>query len=373
MKNSKLRNARFRFILTAVVVLFVTGSVDAAPAPRWSRHLSGGWKFWSPQRETSVPLLTETVVFAGGSAGRLFAFHRESGKTLWKVSLGASVEGQPGTDGLRVYAGDREGRLHARNAATGAAVWSVSLPGLLRGAPIVAAGRLWVMTQGQDILMLDPETGATVFQDSVPTLGSLPLRIASAGPAATTSAVLGGFANGTFLAFDPRSGQRLWQQTLGSAELPFSAVSNPVLHGQRWILAYLGRGLMAIGATQGEVLWRTEDPLALTLCDGPDNSVVAGSLDGRLTGHSAATGVETWRSTLWTEAGLSLAGIACSSDFVVAADSKNSLWILSAKDGSLLRRWNPGSVWGGFSGAPTSDNRGIAILSESGNLLYLEP
>lgn len=119
--------------------------------------------------------------------------------------------------------------------------------------------------------------------------GSERLRVALS-PAGDGGRVFAASRDGRVSAFDPETGERLWETEL---ELPLSA--GPGAGRDRVVVASSDGYLVCLRADDGSEIWRTfigGESLAQPIV--AENSVVAYTIDGKLHVHSLFNGSERW-------------------------------------------------------------------------------
>jgi outer membrane protein assembly factor BamB len=96
----------------------------------------GGVTQW--MRTLAMPLrgaltLANGKLFAGGSDGKIYAFHSKDGKAIWSYDYAAAFNSQPVVSGSRVYIGSEDGNLVALDEETGKLLWRYRTKGAVRG------------------------------------------------------------------------------------------------------------------------------------------------------------------------------------------------------------------------------------------------
>lgn len=169
-------------------------AVDRATgAERWSSQVAGsrvGRAIALIRDMTGEPVIAGNMVVAGTSSGRIAAFDRATGATLWSHDDGALSA--PVVAGNSVFAVDDASQLIRLDRSNGGRVWAVSLPEFVDArvkkqeqvwahyGPVLAGGRLVVASSDAVLRSFDPASGALVGQAAIP------------GGAATAPAVAGG-------------------------------------------------------------------------------------------------------------------------------------------------------------------------------------
>jgi outer membrane protein assembly factor BamB len=85
----------------------------------------------------------EKAVFAGSSDGRIYAFDKQTGLTLWINQYAEGFVSEPRLSGQLVYFGSEGGNLLALDQSTGRVVWQYHTHGAIQGAIAVADGIIY--------------------------------------------------------------------------------------------------------------------------------------------------------------------------------------------------------------------------------------
>lgn len=180
-----------------VVFPFASGQLLAVEAAtgteRWRAQVAGtrtGRAIAFIRDLTGEPVIAGTVVLAGSSSGRIYAFDRATGSEIWSDKDGANSPVL--LAGGSVFAVNDQAQLVRLDAATGGRIFAVPLPYYTdrRGrrqdsihvhyGPVLAGGRLFVASSDGILRSFDPRSGALVGQAPIP------------GGAATAPVVSGG-------------------------------------------------------------------------------------------------------------------------------------------------------------------------------------
>ncbi|OLT11413.1 hypothetical protein BJF79_24095 [Actinomadura sp. CNU-125] len=167
------------------------------------------------------PGLAAGVLYLADDADALHAVDAENGDGMWRFDAGNEIDTKPVFAEGRVYFGSIDGSLYAVDADTGREAWNHRFDGPEwdpamadnAGYPTVADGvvyyengvyvcafdadtgrRLWTYEPGASdgIMLLDVRDGRVLFRDGVE-----------------------GDGDETLYALDARTGERLWDDTLG--------------------------------------------------------------------------------------------------------------------------------------------------------------
>ncbi len=189
-------------------------SPSAGKGSAWALNTANGKVLWHhplPSRAESSPLLVGKLMIFGTEDGTVFALNSSNGKTVWTFSAAGSVKGGLALSRGRLYFGDYGGAVHAISARTGRKIWTATPGGRFYSTGALAWGRFYVgntdgrmysyTTSGE--LAWAHQTGAYVYASPA---------VADAGSGPT---VYGGSYNGTFYAWNARSGDVRWSYNAG--------------------------------------------------------------------------------------------------------------------------------------------------------------
>ncbi len=223
--------------------------------------------YWTSAHAFRYPLVAGPRLFAlrqDGTATRLAAFDKATGRALWETE--AAISGPLVADEQRVYGWQRNPEsvgvraLVALDAAAGAELWR-------RERPLPARARddrLSVLLSGSDLFLAD------------------------------------GF---DLMRLDSATGEPAW--SLPAGDRPALALAGADSHGQ--LIAVLTDALRSLDPRDGTILWTTPLRRALPSYTAPlvamgDGAVVLAHRDfpalGRLAGYDAQTGAELWEQAI---------------------------------------------------------------------------
>jgi len=244
-------------------------TLDAAGAAHlqlsWRGHLSGAID--------GSPVVASGKVVAGSAGGELAAFDQGTGKELWRRTGLGSISGTPAIYGNRVFAATLTGHVRAFDLNDGRDAWDWKAEGLqpaLWSSPTVYNGLLLVGVGSQAgdtpletgrMVALDAATGHERWSTCA-IAGCRPgggiWSTPSIDPAGRAYVGVGNPVDGV-LAFDPRTGGRLWETSFYSDDgRDLDVGASPVL------VDFEGREALAIGTVAG----------AFKMLDAHDGSVI---------------------------------------------------------------------------------------------------
>ncbi len=222
------------------------------PEPLWSASLGArsGVGF--------VPVAIGDSVWAAAQDGTVARLDLDTGRPVWRVSIGKPLSAGVGTDGTTTVVATRDGTLVALDAQ-GATRWTAPVGSEVVTAPAVADGTVLLRTSDNRVLAHDAETGRRRWQYQ---RQNPPLVLRNSGGIAMVPGVaFVGMPGGRMVALALDSGAPRWDvplaQPRGSTELERIAdvVGSPLVIGRELCAAsYQGR-VGCLDAPTGSPVW----------------------------------------------------------------------------------------------------------------------
>lgn len=268
----------------------------------------------------AAPVIAENTVFTIDADAMVSAFSQKDGKRLWRQRLkprlredkeislkGAGLAWHDGT----LFATTGFGGVFAISPADGKVKWEYFLNSPIRMAPTVGSGKVFVQALDNSLFALNAYDGSEIWRYTA--AAEETTKVGGAAPAYSEAddVLIAGFSNGELRAFkastgsplwndylvsttrtnlladintilaapvigenvvyaagsnnllvaiDLRSGQRIWERRISSANLPWLAGK------YLFVLADDAR-LMAIEADSGKIIWDTKIPAGNNVSD----------------------------------------------------------------------------------------------------------
>ncbi|ADZ70842.1 PQQ-binding-like beta-propeller repeat protein [Polymorphum gilvum] len=239
-------------------------------------------------------------VFAATGYRQLAALDAGSGQVLWTADLGAPARGAPAVGAGHVFVVTQTNEVYAVKQDDGTVAWTYSgiseSAGLLSAAsPAVSGNTVVVPFSSGEIMALDIKTGEPKWVDAVArsfrTLAVSGLADVAASPVVSGGTVYATGVAGRTIAASLSSGERLWEQDIGS-------VHTPVVSGNALFMVTLDDRMVALDRKTGRPLWSADLPQIESRKQrrnwaGPalaNGTLVAFSNDGRLAQVDAVSG-----------------------------------------------------------------------------------
>ncbi|WP_233252436.1 PQQ-binding-like beta-propeller repeat protein [Maritimibacter sp. 55A14] len=351
--------------------------------PVWSASIGTG--------DTRKHRITAAPVISGGriftlDARALVTAHSTDGARLWSVDLtphadkpGDASGGALTVAGNRLYVTTGFGALYALDPATGARVWEQKLDAAVTGSVTVSEGVVYTVSRDGRAWALDAGDGRIRWEQA----GVTPQAVVTggAGPAVSDGLVVFPFGSGDVVTMLKKNGIRLWQAgvsggRLGLARSNISDITgDPVIDRGRVYIGNQAGKLVAFDLRSGARLW-TADTGAMGPVWPAGGSLFVLSDATELLRLDAGTGERIWgaelpgfvkarrRSRVWTQVYTHYGPVLAGGRVIVASD-----------DG-LIRFFDPQSgaltgtteLRGGAAAAPVVVGGRLYIVSERGQL-----
>jgi outer membrane protein assembly factor BamB len=233
---------------------------------------AGGGRSWSvslaPEGERSHAAgggvaASGSAVFVATGFGELVALDAATGSKIWSHELGAPAYSAPTAAGGLVFVVSATNVLFAINQSDGSEAWQYpGIPetaGVLSAAsPAVSGNTVVVPYSSGEVIAFDAATGKLKWADAVVrstrTLAVSGLNDVAASPVIYGGVVYATGVSGRTIAVSLESGERLWEQNIGSA-------STPAVSGNALFLIDLSDNLIAVDRASGSVFWQTALPV----------------------------------------------------------------------------------------------------------------
>ena len=244
------------------------------------------------------PLITADVIVIGAdraSGANIHAFHRTTGKELWRHDVGRGVRGPIAGDGRRAYASTIDGRLLSLDTRSGDVKWIRELTLPAWEGPTLAGDRLFAATVDGSLHALNPDSGRDEWTSKLP-------APATTSVLATADNLYIGTSDRSIHQLDARSGKLVASRPLDDLLVP---VSVPVRVKDSIIVLLQDksgdyRAAVALDPALQGIRWRTAaQPNWSTSRVFPwGDTVVVGSPTGEIAAYCAGTGKPAWSRTI---------------------------------------------------------------------------
>jgi outer membrane protein assembly factor BamB len=338
----------------------------------WSRGIG------SADRNAQLSL----APFVGGSAaadkllvatdarGHVVALDARTGEQRWAQDFGFEVAGGVGGGRDKVVITGLRGEVAALDLLTGAPQWKIDLGSVVNAPAAVDAQRVALRTADGRLVVLNASNGERMWSDARP-VPPLSLQ-GTSKPVLLQDAVLAGFDNGDFSAYELSSGRRLFTTNVAlpsgrnDVERMVDVDSTPVMdRGVIYALAYQGR-LVAIDTATAQVIWASKmsgfsdlalDNQAIYLTDSNSHLLAIDRRTGR---------------TLWSQDALHARNVSAPlllNGNLIVGDKEGYLHWFAAEDGRMLARTRVANS--AIPRAPRTDGERVFVEAREGRIVAL--
>ena len=201
-------------------------------------------------------------IYVATAYGQAHALDASSGQTLWTKKLRSPARSAPSAAGGKVFFVSQTNEVYALNQSDGEEAWSFEgIPetgGLLSSAsPAVVGDTVVVPSISGEVAAMSASKGEAKWVDVVSrsyrTHAYSGLADVSASPVVADGVVYTTGISGRILAIRLSSGDRVWQQNIGS-------VHTPIVSGNAVFMVDLDDRAVALDRRKGTPLWSTQLP-----------------------------------------------------------------------------------------------------------------
>jgi outer membrane protein assembly factor BamB len=354
-----------------------------APLKEFSASLSTQevWSRGIGSADRNAQLSLTPFVGSGGAAGgkllvatdargHAVALDARTGEQRWAQDLGFDVAGGVGGGQDKVVITGLRGEIAALDLLTGAPLWKIDLGSVVNAPAAVDALRVALRTADGRLVVLNASNGDRMWSDARP-VPPLSLQ-GTSKPVLLQDAVLAGFDNGDFSAYELSSGRRLFTINVAlpsgrnDVERMVDVDSTPVMdRGVIYALAYQGR-LVAIDTATAQVIWASKmsgfsdlalDNQAIYLTDNNSHLLAIDRRTGR---------------TLWSQDALHARDVSAPlllNGNLIVGDKEGYLHWFAAEDGRMLARTRVANS--AIPRAPRTDGERVFVEAREGRIVAL--
>ena len=213
------------------------------------------------------PVVEGGRVYAMDGGSEVGAYAASNGARIWQVDVKPGRHGNSFGGGIafwkgRLYVSTGYAQVLALDPATGKIIWKTSVGAPVRSGPTVADGRVFVVTVENELVALATDDGRRLWsQDGIPETAGL---LGSSSPAVEGEVVVVGYSSGELYALTVENGRSLWSDNLAAARNSdaVSALADirgrPVIdRGRVFAVSHSGR-MVSIDLRTGERDWEQD-------------------------------------------------------------------------------------------------------------------
>jgi len=327
------------------------------------------------------PVLVDGKIYALDTDSKLSSFAAKDGKKLWTTKVGDPKEKDSAIGGGVSYS---RGQLYVTNGYneilavapdTGKILWRARIPTPSRAAPTIVEDRVFVVTMDNRLLALSARDGSSLWQYTGITESTG--LVGAASPAASRDIVVPAFSSGEVAALRIENGTVAWTENLAAINAlgGLTGLSDirglPVIDKDLVIAISFGGRLVAIDSRTGTRVWQREIGSAQT----PwvvGNHIFVTSTEGELVALGRDDGAIRWVYKLPRFTGKNNSGDAIewtgpilAGGRLIVASTNGDVAEVTPEDGKLVRSW---SVKNSVSITPFAAGGTLYILRDDGVL-----
>ncbi len=228
------------------------------------QYWSGRGVIGSPAQSYIAPIFLENNrVLAGGVGTGLAAYDFATGKALWTVEVSRGLGADPFILTPYVYASFLDATVKKIDINSGEVLWSKKIEVESTGGVFVHHGFVYVTFADNSIWALDEKTGSPVWTYKRPaSAGTVIWSLRGASTPKMSSdgtKILAGFADGSFVAISPVTGEVIWEKTVDQKSELFKDLDLGPIMSRDGKIAYIGQvdgDMLAVEVSSGRVIWR---------------------------------------------------------------------------------------------------------------------
>lgn len=368
-------NGAMRALALALAGLLIGCSSDRpkptpleAITPQISAQLA-----WSGRIDGAAPGLIvvarEAEFTVAAADGTVLALQADSGREVWRGSVGARLSAGVGSDGRFAAVVTRDNEVVVLEQ--GSVKWRARLNSRVSTAPLVAGERVFVLGVDRVVTTFDVFDGRLLWTLQRP---GEALTLSQPGViAAFKDTLLVGLGQ-RLTGVDPLRGTVRWEVALanprGTNEVERLAdLTGPALRVGDAVCARSFQSAVGCANAQLATLLWTKNVGGVQAVGGDADLVVGADASDRITAWRAANGDLAWSSEGLRYRGLS--GALVAGRTVVFGDAEGQVHFLDRKDGKvLLRMPTDGSP---VVGAPVLAGKTILVVTRNGGLFAFRP
>lgn len=329
---------------------------------------------WNAQiGQVNLPLdvsVNGTTVTVASSDGAVLALDAQTGRDLWRASLGTPLSAGVGSDGTTAAVVTRANEVVAITA--GRELWRQKLPAQTYTAPLVAGGRVFVLSADRSVSALDGQTGRKLWNQQQP--GNEPLILRQPGVLLAVGDTLVVGLSGRLVGLNPANGSVRWQAPIATArgtndvERLVDLVGRVSRVGNVVCARAFQMAVGCVDTARGTTLW-TKPAVGFEGVHGDDSLVFGTEGDGKVLAWKRADGERSWMTDRLQYRKLT-APLALGRS-VVVGDNTGLVHLLSREDGSPLNRLSTdGSA---IVAAPVAAGDTLVVVTQKGGIFGFRP
>jgi len=331
------------------------GHISVAPTldVAWRASVGSG----SDRRSalTTPPVASADTIFTVDSRQTIVATDAATGNRIWSQKLdssnrrdGTGIGSGLALEGDRLVIASGFGFVAALDVSSGSEIWRTETEAPMTGSPTIKDGRIFVSSNNNEVLAMDLQSGELLWSDQA--IAESARVLGSPSPAAVEDIVVAPYSSGEVIAYLATNGRRLWSEALASVGqfTPISSINDigarPILGGGLVFAASQSGVLAAIDGRTGNRVW--QQPIGTTQAPAlAGQYLFVMGVDGELACFKAGTGQVVWVQQLEKftnkkkqEGRLTYAGPMIATNRILVVSSKGELIAFDPQSGNETDR-----------------------------------
>lgn len=297
--------------------------------------------------------------------------------TEWDQNTGegtdeAFVKFYPAIIGAKIIVVDRNGKLTAFDRYSGATLWQKDLEMVVTGGIGSSPDMIFIGNEEAELVAINPENGEIVWRK---TLSSISLS----KPVGSMRVVIARTLDGKLYGLLKESGEQLWVYDRGVPVLTYRGNSSSVIGGDELVFTGFDSGkVAALGLENGRLLWEAAAAVPRgrsdieRMVDIDGDPILVGrtlfvvTINGRLVALDAITG-----KLHWTRDISSFAGMGADERNLYVTDHESNIWAFGQQSGEIL--WKQDKLAYRHLTAPATTDEHVVVSDFEGYLHVLSP
>ena len=328
------------------------------------------------------PIIVANVIFTLDASASLRALDSRTGKRIWRQNVGMEddpvIAGGLAYSNKRLYLATGYNEILAVDATNGMVLWRRTLSGPTQAAPSIFDGRVYVQTADNRLHALAESDGSLLW--NYEGIGENTGIVGTTSPAVNREVVVSVFSSGEIAALRVENGSLAWGESLGT-KVRGQGLANitdiqalPVIDKGLLLAVNFSGQMAALDMRSGARVWQRDIGSANTPWVAGDLVFVLSS-DNHLVAMRRDSGFIEWvkkvpsyedpedRKGLITWQGPMLAG-----GRLILAGSEGSVLELNPNNGDIIHQQRFGA---GFTVAPIVADETLYLLSDNAMLYAL--
>ncbi len=280
------------------------------------------WTMKTKKGIFSSPVKISNRIYFGGDDGYFYEVDSQTGRVIWKFSVGAAIGSSPAIFQTTAYFGSSNGQIYALDLVARKLKWSYQTQGKVISSPTLDSQRLYCGSMDGNMYILDLEKGT--LQGKFPTQGGI-----WSSPAIDGEMIYFGSNDGRLYALNVVQKKFQWS-FLTSGKI----TSSPAIDER---VVYFGNKegyLYAIDRKSGGLLWKYKTKAEITSSPALlEERIYFGSTDKNLYSLETNSGALMWK---YETSGPIFSSPSIAGGIVYFGSNDKTLYALSLKEGKKV-------------------------------------